>query len=348
MAKIKERKSEHIRISLEEKIETGTSGFEDIILVHDALAESDLKGIKLSTELFKKKLKYPLLVEAITGGTEEAKAINEGLADVAGKLGIGMAVGSQRPAIEDPSVADTFRVIKKGAKNTLKIANLGAVQLNYGYGVRECEKAVEMISADALALHFNALQEIIQPEGNTNFAGLLKKIKGVCANLSVPVIAKEVGCGMSKKAAEKLLDAGVECIDVGGYGGTSWNRIEAYRAGGAKRELSEAFDNWGLPTAISLLEIKDLDCKKIASGGIRTGVDVAKSIVLGADAAGMALPLLKALKEDGEKGVERYLLKVVEELKVCMMLVGASDISTLKEVDYRLVGKAALWAPQIV
>jgi isopentenyl-diphosphate delta-isomerase len=258
-----------------------------------------------------------------------------------------MEVGSQRPAIEDKSAEKTFSVIKKGAKSTLKIANIGAVQLNYGYGVKECQAAVDMIDADALALHFNALQEAIQPEGNTNFADLLKKIRAVCKGLSVPVIGKEVGCGISRQVAQKLMDAGVEVIDVGGYGGTSWNLIEGYRADDRRREMSQVFAGWGIPTAASLLEIRDLDCQKIASGGIRTGIDVAKSIALGADMVGMALPLLKALEEDGEKGVEDCLTRVISELKLAMFLVGAGSIGALKEKEYRVLGKTNKWAAQI-
>lgn len=340
---MKERKTDHIKISLEKEVEAGNNGFSDIRLVHCALPEIDLDKIELSTEFLGKKLNYPILVEAMTGGTEESMLINEGLAEVAGELGIGMEVGSQRPAIEEKSLAETFDVIIKPAKKTLKIANLGAVQLNYGYGLKECKKAVEMIEADALALHLNALQEVIQPGGNTNFSELLPKIEEICSGVSVPVIVKEVGCGMSKRVANELITAGVKCIDVGGYGGTSWNRIEGYRVTGEKKELSEVFDGWGIPTAISLLEIKDLDCPKIASGGIRTGIEAAKAIALGADIVGLALPLLKALDKSGEEGVMDYLHQFIDELKLAMFLVGAKDLASLKKADYKVTGATKDW-----
>jgi isopentenyl-diphosphate Delta-isomerase len=338
-----QRKIDHIKIALEKDIEAGKSGFEDIELVHNALPETSLDHIEIRTEFLGKKLKYPFLIEAMTGGTEEAIAINEALAHVAEEAGIGIAVGSQRPAIEDKTLEESYSVVRETAKKSLKVANLGAVQLNYGYGITECQMAVDMLGADALALHFNALQEVVQPEGNVNFADLLPKIKDICEALSVPVIAKEVGCGISGKSAERLLEAGVKCIDVGGYGGTSWNRIEGYRAEGEKREISEIFDSWGIPTAISLLEIKKLECQKIASGGIRDGIDVAKSFALGADLAGLALPLLKALDEHGEDGVYSYICQLADELKVAMLLTGSKDLGALRKADYKVFGKVKEW-----
>jgi isopentenyl-diphosphate delta-isomerase len=339
----KERKSDHIRISLEEEVESGKNGFEDISLIHNALPEVSLDHIELKTEFLGKKLKYPFLIEAMTGGTEEAMAINEALAHVAGQMGIGIEVGSQRPAIEDKKLEETYSVIKEPAKNTLKIANVGAVQLNYNYGITECQMAVDMIGADALALHLNALQEVIQPEGDVNFSDLLPKIRDICGALSVPVIVKEVGCGISSVVAEKLLEAGVKGIDIGGYGGTSWNRIEGFRAEGEKKEISEIFDHWGIPTAYSLLEIKDSKCPKIASGGIRDGIEAAKAIAMGGDLIGLALPLLRALDDNGEDGVYDYLYQLADELKVAMFLTGSKDVGTLKKIPYKVMGKAREW-----
>lgn len=340
---MKERKSDHIKISLEKEVEVGSNGFEDIELIHEALPEVNHDQIELTTKFLEKKLKAPLLIEAMTGGTEEAMAINEALAEVAEEMKIGIAVGSQRPAIEDSSVEETYSVVKKAAKRTLKIANLGAVQLNYKYGVTECQMAVDMIDADALALHLNPLQEMIQPEGNVNFADLLSKIRRIASKVSVPIIAKEVGCGMTQKTAKKLLDAGVQIIDIGGYGGTSWNKIESYRTDEEKQELSEIFENWGIPTATSLLEVKDLECLKIASGGIRTGIEAAKSVAMGADLVGLALPLLRALDDDGEDGVFDYLYQLIDEMKLAMMLTGARKIEDLRKVDYKVFGKTRQW-----
>ncbi|MBN2518533.1 MAG: type 2 isopentenyl-diphosphate Delta-isomerase, partial [Candidatus Altiarchaeota archaeon] len=278
---MQKRKTDHLRICLEKDVEVGSAGFEDVALVHNALPEVDLSKIDISTRFLNKKLKAPILIEAMTGGTTEAKAINGKLAQVAEEMGLGIEVGSQRAAIEDAGVSSTFSVVSKKAPNALKIANLGAVQLNYGYGVGECKKAVDMVNADALALHLNPLQETIQPEGNTNFSDLLERVEEVCSSLGKPVIVKEVGCGLSKCVGEKLVTAGVSCLDVGGFGGTSWTLIEGIRQGGKNSRIAESFRYWGIPTAISLLELKDLDVLKIASGGIRDGAAAAKSIVLG-------------------------------------------------------------------
>ncbi len=343
---MKNRKTDHIEISLKEDVEVGHNGFHDVALIHTALPELTLDEIDLSTGFMGKKLKYPLLIEAMTGGTEEAMHINEALANVAEEMGVGIEVGSVRPAIEDKAVEKTYSVVAKAAKKTLKIANLGAVQLNYGYGITECQMAVDLVEADALALHLNPLQEVVQPEGNVNFSGLLPRIEEITSKLSVPVIVKEVGCGISKDVADKLVGAGVKCVDVGGFGGTSWNKIEGYRAEGAKKEISEIFEHWGIPTAISLLELKGLDCPKIASGGIRHGIDAAKAVVLGADVVGMALPLLKALDDDGEDGVYDYLYQVIDELRVAMFLTGARDMKALKERPYKLLGGARQWTSQ--
>jgi len=339
---MKDRKQDHIKISLEKDVEVGSNGFEDISLPHNALPELNLDQIEINSEFLGKKFKNPIIIEAMTGGTPQAMAINEALANVANELQIGIGVGSQRPAIEDDSLEETFEVVRI-AKKAFKVANLGAVQLNYNYGITECQMAVDMIEADALALHLNALQEVIQPEGNVNFADLLPRIENICSKLSVPVIAKEVGCGISKVVAEKLLSAGVKCIDVGGYGGTSWNRIEGYRAEGEKKEISEIFDNWGIPTAVSLLEIKDLKCPKIASGGVRDGIEAAKAVALGANVVGMALPVLKALDHDGEDGVFDFLYQVIDELKIAMFLTGSKDLRTLQKSNYKILGKTAQW-----
>ncbi len=337
------RKRDHIEISVREDIEAGSTLFEDVQLLHMALPEIDLEGIDMGVRLFGKSLRYPIIIEAMTGGTKQAMGINAALSKVADDLQIGIGVGSQRAAIEKPSLEKTYRVVLENAPTTLRIANLGAVQLNYNYGLEEFQRAVDMIEADALALHLNPLQEAIQPEGETNFSTLLPKIRGISKNLSVPLIAKEVGCGISKRAAQALISAGIRHIDVGGYGGTSWNRIERYRVRDERFETSEIFDDWGIPTAVSLLSIRALPCQKIASGGIRTGVEAAKAIAMGADAVGIALPLLRAFLDRGEAGVRDYLHQFIDELKLAMFLSGSKDIASLKKAEYRILGKLAQW-----
>ncbi len=327
------RKSEHLRISLEEDVRfrSLTTGLEKYRFVHRALPEISRDEIELATTLLGKELRAPLLISSMTGGTEEAAEINRNLARAAQAYGLGMGVGSQRAALEEPSLAYTYRV-RDVAPDILLLANLGAVQLNYGYGIVECRRAVEMIGADALILHLNPLQEALQPEGNTNFAGLLAKIEALCRSLEVPVVVKEVGWGISEEVARLLAEAGVAAIDVAGAGGTSWSEVEMRRAGSeSARRIAESFADWGIPTAESIQMARRGAPRTtiIASGGIRTGVDVAKAIALGADAAGMASPLLKPATVSAEAVGER-IREVLEELRTAMFCVGAKDLQELR------------------
>jgi isopentenyl-diphosphate delta-isomerase len=332
------RKAEHIEVSLLRDVEykTLTAGFENYDFYHAALPEIDLETIDLSVEFFGRCLRAPLFVSSMVGGVEEAARINRNLAEAAQFFGIGMGVGSQRCAIENPEAANSFRV-RDVAPDIFLCANLGAVQLNYGFGIGECLRAVEMIEADALILHLNPLQEALQPEGDTRFAGLLKKIESVCRVLPVPVIAKEVCFGISERIAGMLADAGVSCIDVAGAGGTCWSEVEKYRSGSDLRFLiAESFGGWGIPTAESIQMARRgaPGLPLIASGGIRTGIDVAKALALGSHAAGIALPLLKAAYESPES-VVAALSVVVQVLKTAMFCVGAPDISSLKSIPLR-------------
>ncbi|MFQ5945405.1 MAG: type 2 isopentenyl-diphosphate Delta-isomerase, partial [Anaerolineae bacterium] len=283
---MEERKADHIRISLEEDVEPMevSSGFDRYRFEHQALPELTLSEIDLSTSFLGKPLSAPLLISSMTGGVEEALAINRNLARAGQEHGIAMGLGSLRAALEEPGMAATYRV-RDQAPDLLLLANLGAVQLNYGYGVDECRRAVELVEADGLILHLNPLQEAVQPEGNTDFSGLLSKIGRVCKALEVPVIVKEVGWGVSRRVARMLEDAGVAAIDVAGAGGTSWTEVERHRARTATaRSVAAAFSGWGIPTAESLLEVRAAapDLEAIASGGIRNGVDIAKALALGA------------------------------------------------------------------
>jgi isopentenyl-diphosphate delta-isomerase len=241
----RDRKAEHIALALSWRNQLERHFFDDWAFEHMALPESDMDAISTTTEFLGRRLAAPLLISCMTGGTEEATRINRHLAAAAERAGVAIGVGSQRKAIEDPSTAASFRV-RELAPSVPLLANLGAVQLNYGYGIDECRRAVEMIEADALVLHLNPLQEAIQPEGDRNFSGLLPRIGRVVRELGVPVIVKEIGCGLSGRVGRALRDVGVEIVDTAGLGGTSWARIEAARA--KNRELGEMFADWGVPT----------------------------------------------------------------------------------------------------
>jgi len=327
------RKADHIRINLTEDVRSGlTTGLERYRFVHQALPELNLGEIDLSSTLFGKKINAPILISSMTGGTDEAEKINLTLAEAAQHAHIAMGLGSQRAAIENPDLASTFQV-RRVAPDILLFANLGAIQLNYGYGYAECLKAVEMVEADALILHFNSLQEAVQPEGDTRFAGLLAKIEAMCKALPVPVIAKEVGWGFSELAARRLADAGVSAIDVAGAGGTSWSQVEMYRATTeSQARLAAAFLDWGIPTADSIAMIRRAAPKQviIASGGIRSGVDIAKCIALGAAMGGMAGPFLKAAVNSLEDTIQT-ITEIRNEIQICMFASGAGSLETLRQ-----------------
>lgn len=331
------RKEEHLRISLNRDVgfKGVTTGLEDYQFVHQALPEIDLSEIDITTQLFGKELKAPLVISSMVGGIEAARRINRRLARVAQALGLAMGLGSQRCAIEAPETASTYQV-RDVAPDILLLANLGAVQLNYGYGIDECRRAVEMIGADALVLHLNPLQEALQTGGNTDFRGLLRKIEAVCRKLTVPVIAKEVGCGISREVARQLALAGVSGIDVAGAGGTSWSEVEKFRARTeVGNDIAATFASWGIGTADSIAMVREgtPELTLIASGGLRSGLDVAKAIALGADAAGIAAPLLKAA--DVSSGVVTALLKqVIKELKLAMFCTGAANLRQLKNSPF--------------
>jgi isopentenyl-diphosphate delta-isomerase len=329
------RKADHIRINLEEDVDSGlTSGLERFHFIHQALPEIDLEKVALNLRIFGKSLQAPILISSMTGGTEQARRINQTLAIAAQESGIAMSVGSQRVAIEHPEMSKTFQV-RNVAPDILLLANLGAVQLNYGYGIDYCRRAVDMIAANGLILHLNPLQEAVQPEGETNFSGLLGKIEKVCKTLPVPVIIKEVGWGISEKAARHLVDAGVAAIDVAGAGGTSWTQVEMHRAEKpSQARLAGTFLNWGIPTADAIIQVHRAcpDIPIIASGGIRTGLDIAKSIALGATLGGMAGPFLKAAMESVDVILETIQV-VRKEIQVTMFAAGISSILELKETE---------------
>jgi isopentenyl-diphosphate delta-isomerase len=297
VARIEERKSDHIRINLDQDVRSALStGLERYHFVHEALPELDLASVDTTLTLYGRKLAAPILVSSMTGGTAEAAIMNLRLAEAAQVVGIAMGVGSQRAALERPELAASFQV-RTAAPDILLFANLGAVQLNYGYGVDHCRRAVDMIQANALFLHMNPLQEAVQAGGDTNWAGLAVKIEEICKRLDVPVLAKEVGWGISERSARILADCGVAGIDVAGAGGTSWSQVEMHRAPDEfTRDLAATFVGWGIPTSDSILNVKRVapEMTIFASGGLRDGLDIAKSVALGATLGGMAGPFLRS------------------------------------------------------
>ncbi|MEP7357472.1 MAG: type 2 isopentenyl-diphosphate Delta-isomerase [Anaerolineales bacterium] len=326
------RKADHIRINLEEDVRSGlTTGLERYHFVHQALPELDLKAVDTRAAWFGKTLRLPLLISSMTGGTDIARALNRTLAAAAQAAGIAMGLGSQRAAIENPALAATFQV-RDLAPDILLFANLGAVQFNYGYGVDQCRRAVDMIQADALILHLNALQEAVQPEGDSNFSGLLAKIEAVCRALPVPVIGKEVGWGMSEQAARQLASAGVAAIDVAGAGGTSWSQVEMHRARtDTQKRVAAAFIDWGIPTADAIQNVRRAapHLPVIASGGLRDGVEVAKCLALGAGLAGLASPFLKAAAVSLDAAAEA-IAEIGRELRIAMFAAGAGSLAQLQ------------------
>ena len=333
LTKTQKRKKEHLEICLDTESVASASGtgLNRYRFVHNALPELDIDEIDLSTTFLGKRLQAPILISSMTGGFDLARKVNRNLAAAAQSLGLAMGVGSQRVAVEEPSAAGSFEV-RDVAPDILLFGNLGAVQLNYGYTVEHCRRAVSMIGADALILHLNVLQEAVQPEGNRNFKGLGEKIAAVCRELQVPVIAKEVGNGISVDAAIRLQRAGVKALDVAGYGGTSWSAVEAQRAVKQGKRPDTAFAAWGIPTEEALVSVRQAlpDIQLIASGGVRSGVDIAKAIALGADLGAFGQPLLAAALESSAKVIE-FIAGVIHELKVSMLCVGAVDLTALRK-----------------
>lgn len=327
------RKADHLRVCLEDDVQCRetTTGLEKYHFTHCCLPELDRAEIDLQTTFLNKGLSAPILISSMTGGTELAKKINYRLAAIAQEYRFAMGVGSQRVAIENPTVSDSFE-LRTIAPDALLFANLGAVQLNYTYGIEQCLKAVDLLEADALILHLNPLQEAVQTRGDTNFHGLLDKIAVLCEQLPVPVIAKEVGNGISKPMAEKLIAAGVSAIDVAGAGGTSWAKVESGRAQDPKqRRLGLTFADWGIPTADCIMQVRAVSSTMplIASGGLRNGLDVAKTIALGADLAGLALPFLQAANES-EEALHLLVDILKAEITTVLFCTGTKNLEELR------------------
>ncbi len=334
------RKADHIRINLDNNVQFPrlTTGLERYRFLHQALPELSLKDIDTRASLFGKALAAPILISSMTGGTEIAQTINRNLARGAQKHRIAMGLGSQRAAIEDSALSKSY-CIRDVAPDILLFANVGAVQLNYGYGLQQCQMAVEMAGADALILHFNVLQEAVQPEGDVDFSGLLRKVESICAKVGVPVVAKEVGWGFSESAVRDLVNAGVSAVDVAGSGGTSWSEVEYHRAPSAfHARVARSFADWGIPTADSIQYARRAapDLPIIASGGLRDGIDIAKSLALGADIAGLASPFLRAAS-DSFLAVDELIQELAAQLRIAMLCTASGDIAALKQAELHII-----------
>ncbi len=333
------RKIDHLRICLEETVEVGSTLFEDVQLVHHALPELSLDEVDTSLEFLGKRLELPLLIAAMTGGCEEAKRINRELAAVADKKGIAFGVGSQRAMIEKEELTDTFSV-REYAPRILLLGNIGLTALKY-YDTARIQQAVERIGADALCVHINPAQELFQHEGDNDFSGCLGVLEDFCQSVSFPVIAKEVGNGISREAALRLKRAQVSAIDVGGFGGTSWVLVDSLRSG----KDSSVYRNWGIPTAASIVEAQ-VGLPLIATGGVRSGLDMAKAVALGADICGIALPFLRVWAREGVSGVERYVDVLKREFTYAMYLCGCKNVSELKQAPIVVGPRLKEWCEQ--
>lgn len=338
-----DRKDDHIRLVQERDVETSGTGFADIELVHDALPDMDLEAVDLSVDFLGHELDAPIIIESMTGGHPNTTKINRSLAAAAEQANIAMGVGSQRAGIEldDPAVLESYTVVRDVAPTAFIYGNIGAAQLPT-YDIGRVEAAVDMIDADALAIHLNFLQEAVQPEGDVDATDCLQAIEAVTQDLSVPVIVKETGNGIARETARDLADAGVDAIDVAGKGGTTWSGIEAYRAAAANAPRQERvgtlFRAWGIPTAVSVIEcLEEHDCV-IASGGVRSGLDIAKAIALGASAGGLAKPFLSPATSGPEAVVER-IEDLTAELATAMFVTGSATIAELQTLEPVVMGR---------
>lgn len=339
-----ERKQAHLDLCLREDVgtERKTTLLEEVELVHEALPDLDWDDLDITSRWLGKTLRAPLLITGMTGGTEQAGRVNHEIAAIAEELGIAFGVGSQRAMLSRPSSADSY-AIRDVAPNTVLLANIGLAQA-CTMELAEFEGLVDTLGADALCLHLNVGQELIQPEGDRAFRGGEEAFRRLAAGLRVPVIAKETGCGMARRTAERLKEAGVRHVDISGAGGTSWIRIEALRDD-PDTGPGATFREWGIPTAASVLQVSGLGMTTIASGGIRNGLDVARAVSLGASICGMALPVYQAWQSGGPDGARLFLKQVIHELRIAMLLTGCSDLGALRRAPRQLGPRLAGWIP---
>ena len=344
---IKQRKREGIVIPLTRNVQAKESStyLEYVKLIHNALPEIDFDAVDTSQKFLGHNFKAPIIIDSMTGGTPEATKINSRLALAAQKFGLGMGLGSQRAGLLSSELAETYSIARSNAPNAFLVANIGGAQLSKGLKIKDIKNMIQMIEADALVVHLNPLQELIQPEGEPKYKGVLSKIKEICSNFDIPIIVKEVGAGISMDVAKRLQSAGVSAINVAGSGGTSWAGVEKLRAETAhdsnKINLGELFWDWGIPTAVSLIEVrKSVKIPVIASGGIRNGLEIAKCVTLGANMCGMAFPFLRHASKSLESLYE-FTSRTLIELRSAMFLVGSKNINQLGKTRFMVTGELA-------
>ena len=344
---IKQRKKEGIVIPLTRNVQAKESStyLEYVKLIHNALPEIDFDAVETNQKFLSHHFKAPIIIDSMTGGTPEATKINSRLSLAAEKFGLGMGLGSQRAGLLSSELAETYSIARSNAPNAFLVANIGGAQLSKGLKIKDIKNMIEMIEADALVVHLNPLQELIQPEGEPKYKGVLSKIKEICTNFDIPIIVKEVGAGISMEVAKRLQSAGVSAINVAGSGGTSWAGVEKLRAETAhdsnKINLGELFWDWGIPTAVSLIEVRNsVRIQVIASGGIRNGLEIAKCIALGANMCGMAFPFLRHASKSLENLYE-FTNRTLIELRGAMFLVGSKNINQLGKSRFIVTGELA-------
>ncbi|MGE5371420.1 MAG: type 2 isopentenyl-diphosphate Delta-isomerase [Solirubrobacterales bacterium] len=332
----KTRKHDHIRLAMELSNHGKTAGFDDITMIPNAIPEAGIDSVDLRLVFCGKSLQAPLLINAMTGGTDESVPINRALAAAAARYGIGIAVGSQTIALRDSELRESFMVVRDENPDGLVLANVGAMT-----APEAALRAVQMIEADGLQLHLNTAQELAMPEGDRQFDGMMENIHRITEAVSVPVIVKEVGCGLARESVQKLFDAGVRIVDIGGRGGTSFVAIERARKG----NLAADFESWGVPTAISLAETVSLNLalEIVASGGITSGLAAAKALAMGARIAGVAGHFLRVLLDDGPDELDQELQRFLYNLKAAAVLTGSQNLTQLQRVPMVIGGSTALW-----
>jgi isopentenyl-diphosphate delta-isomerase len=342
MSAISRRKASHLELCIREDVEShGRTLLDEVHLFHEALPELSCSDVDSSVELLGRRLLAPVLISGMSGGTEQARELNRALASTAQKHGLGMGVGSQRAMLLDPTTAPTYRV-RDVAPDILLFGNLGAVQAR-GAGPERVARLAEEIGADALCIHLNAAQELVQDEGDRDFRGCLEALRELAKALPMPIVVKETGCGFSPRTLERLRAAGIRWVDVSGAGGTTWTGVEALRGTPRQRALGAELREWGIPTAAAIVFARRAGLHTIASGGIRSAADAVRALALGAEAVSLALPFLRAYAEQGVSGALGAAGRLIESMRAMMLLTGARDVADLHRVPRRLGPALRAW-----